>query len=325
MGNLKNNLLNLMQAINDNGLSVPMNYIKLDFVEKMEYESKENIVFGNSVKKMEMLTNKALKNINDYNTISEIKNIYSEAYIFSKLKSHLIIEKIQEGRNETPDFKVIFRGNEIFIELKSLNMADGTVKQRDIMEKSKKCRIDSIVEAKRNNQPFAIAYYEIEPYKKDDKECDRYSVKIPIECLIDKINQNIKKKQYQSGDTVLCIDLSEQLTIMDKPSQSIQKYYFDKKTQKKISGILWHVAFGKIGTQLFKPDVDFLGSDSNMNIEKLEKEGILISHPYIGGLIFHIEDFFSLFISSEENFHVTDCLRYFSKGYCNNNIDSDIL
>ncbi|MBK6949086.1 MAG: hypothetical protein IPH16_14425 [Haliscomenobacter sp.] len=50
-----------------------------------------------------------------------------------------------------------------------------------------------------------------------------------------------------------------------------------------VSGILWNVAFGKIGNLILKT-IEWEGRE---NIEgELEKEGILTTHPYIKGLLF---------------------------------------
>ena len=137
-------LLKLKQTINSVGKSVPMEYVKLDFIEKMELESSEYKIFKNTLKEIKPLAEKALKDIEDYNSILQIKNIYSEVYIFSKLKSLLAVEKIPGPKrtNKTPDYKVKYRGKEIFIELKSLNMCDSTIKHKNIMYNSMYKKID---------------------------------------------------------------------------------------------------------------------------------------------------------------------------------------
>ena len=94
-----------MQEINSVGSSFPMLYVKLDFIEKMELEASLNPVFKGALMKIDKLADKALKNIEDYNSLIEIKNIYSEAYIFSKFRSLMVIEKIPEKSSKTPDYK----------------------------------------------------------------------------------------------------------------------------------------------------------------------------------------------------------------------------
>lgn len=309
MSKIKDALLKLIQDINSIGNSFPMLYIKLDFIEKMEFESNVNPVFYDSMNKIEKLIKKASMNIEDYTSLVNIKNIYSEAYIFSKLKSSFVIEKIIEKKHKTPDYKVKFRESDIFVELKSLNMFDGNIKHKDIMEKS----FDSKIEAERQIQKGAkvgLGEQVVQPYLSANKTYDPYSVRLVIESLIDKINQNIKKEQYFSGDTVLLIDLSDQLLLVSKPTQAIQEKYYDDLGRTNVSGELWNVAFGKLNDIILRP-AEFEGADNSDG--KLLKEGILVSHPYIRGLIFHMnEGFYSFGVFKHDNLNVVRFLEYLS-------------
>lgn len=312
MNKVRDKLLKLVQTINSVGSSVPMLYVKLDFIEKMELESDENVIFKNALKKIETLADKAIKDIEDYNSLLELKNIYSESYIFSKLKSLLVVEKMPEQSNKTPDFKVKYRGADIFIELKSLNMIDGTFKHKNIMNESMQSKIDAETQIENGTQ-IAFGEQLIKPYKKCNKPYDCGSVKLVIESLIDKINQNIERAQYSLGDTVLLVDLSGQLPLMAKPSQAIQEKYYDTIGRSDVSGELWHIAFGEMGSEIYRA-LEFEGADNKDG--QLSKEGILISHPYIKGLVFHIdEDFYSLGEVSKDNLNVINCLEYLSKGH----------
>lgn len=307
---VKDKLLKLMQEINSVGSSFPMLYVKLDFVEKMELEEEQNPTFKEALTQIDYLANKAIKNIEDYNSLIEIKNIYSEAYILSKLQSLLNIAKIPERDSKTPDYKVRFRGGDIYIELKSLNMLGGTLKHREIMHDS----LDSKIAAENQiNKGARVGFseQEVQPYLSHNKKYDPRSTRLVIEALIDKINQNIKEEQYSLGDTILLIDLSDQLPLISKPSEAIQETYYDECGKNQVSGELWNVAFGKLDDQIFKP-ADFEGADNFDG--NIEKEGILISHPYIKGLIFHAsEDFYSVAELTENNLNITNCLEYISK------------
>lgn len=310
MSVIRDKLLKLMQEVNSVGSSFPMQYVKLDFIAKMELEADSNCVFKEALTKIETLANKALKNIVDFNSLIGIKNIYSEAYIFSKLRSLLFIEKIPENSNKSPDYKVKFRDEDIYIELKSLNMLGGTLKHRDIMTGS----LDSIIEAEnqvRRGSRSGFGIQVIQPYLSLNKEYDSRSVRLVIESLIDKINQNIKEGQYSLGDTVLLVDLSDQLPLISKPSQAIQDKHYDDTGNTYVSGELWNVAFGKLEDQISKP-AEFEGADNADGM--LLKEGILIRHPYIKGLIFHVnEGFYSIAEITEYNLNVVHFLKYLSK------------
>ncbi len=312
MSTIRDKLLKLKQEINSVGSSFPMLYIKLDFIEKMELEADQNTAFKEAVSQINQLADKALKNIEDYSSLTEIKNIYSEAYILSKLQSLLHIHKISETDSKTPDYKVKFRGGDIYIELKSLNMLGGNLKHKDIMNESLDSKITAEEQIKKGAK-VGFGGQEIQPYLSHNKEYDPRSTRLVIESLIDKINQNIKKEQYSMGDTILLVDLSDQLLLLSRPSEAIQEKYFDDMGNTQVSGELWYVAFGRLGDQILKP-AEFEGAD-NLDGE-LQKEGILISHPYIKGLIFHAsEDFYSVAELTESNTHITSFLEYLSKDH----------
>jgi hypothetical protein len=312
MNKIKDKLLKLKQEINSIVCSIPLDYVNLDFVEKMELESQENNVFKDTLKKINLLLKKALNNLGDNDSLIKIKNIYSEAYIYSKLKSVLAIQKLPEEKNKkTPDYSVKYRGKEIFIELKSPNMLGGTLKHRTIMYDALDSKIDTEMQIQ-NGSKVAFSEHLIKPYRKENgDEYDYSSVRLVIESLIGKIDQNIKNGQYSLGDTVLLVDLSDQLPLISTPQLSIQELYDYEPCKTMVSGDLWHVAFGKIGKKIFKPP-EFCGA-TNLDGE-LRKEGILISYPDIKGLIFHVnDDFLSLGKLSEPNLNVIRLLDYLSK------------
>ena len=312
MNVIRNKLLKLKQEINSVGSSFQILYLKLDFVDKMELEAGSNLIFKDALIEMEKLIDKALKNIEDYNSLTELKNIYSEAYILSKLQALLSIEKIPEKSTKTLDYKVNFREKNIYIELKSLNMLDGNIKHRDIMTESLNSKIDAEEQIKKGSKA-GFGTQEIQPYFSQNKEYDLRSIRLVIESLIDKINQNIKKDQYSLGDTVLLVDLSDQLPLISMPSQAIREKYYDDMGNTDVSGELWNVAFGKLEDQIFKP-AEFVGEENPDG--KLLKEGILITHPYIKGLIFHAsENFYSIAEIKTNNLNVINCLKYLSKQY----------
>lgn len=311
MSTIKDKSLKLKQDINSVGSSLPMNYINLDFIQKMELEKKENQSFKEALIQIEKLTDKALQNIEDYSSIIEIKNIYSEAYILSKLQALLHINKIPELTTKTPDYIVRFRDEDIYIELKSLNMLGGTLKHKEIMNDTMESKIEVEDQIKQGSK-VGLAEHVIQPYSTySNKNYNSGSIKLVIESLIDKINQNIKSDQYALGDTILLVDLADQLPLLSIPSDAIQKEYFDDMSGKYVSGELWNVAFGKVGDQIFKP-AEFEGADNDDG--KLSKDGILISHPYIKGLIFHAnKEFYSIAEITKSNGNVIECLKYISK------------
>ena len=187
-------------------------------------------------------------------------------------------------------------------------MFRGTLKHRDIMSESLDSKIAAVAHS---GSKVGFGEQEIQPYLTQNKEYDPRSIRLVIESLIDKINQNIKEDQYSLGDTVLLVDLSDQLPLISKPSQAIPEQYYEDMGDSYVSGELWNVAFGKLEDKIFKP-AEFVGADNTDG--KLLKEGILISHPNIKALIFHASDgFYSLAEITNNNLNVVHFLEYLSK------------
>ncbi|MEH2124837.1 hypothetical protein [Nostoc sp.] len=311
---LSENIVKLKQKINSLGASYPLDEVKPDFVDKVQLESNNDDYFRCIFKKMSGLINKCTIRIGnyksitelkseDYERINELKNLYSEAYIYSKLKSWLAIEKVPETSQRTPDFKVIFRGSPIYIEIKSLNMADGQLKHIEIMDKVSNMKID-LETQKKSNKAITISETIIQPYYKSGNPYNAKSTKMMIETLIYKITNNLKQEQFNQGDTLLLVDIATQLPV-PHPESAIRENY--EIHSNKVSGVLWHTAFGIMNSTIYP----FPALEDDSETEYLSSEGILNTHPYIKGLIFHIdENFYALAKSADENLRAIELISY---------------
>lgn len=310
MVSLYEKILRIKQNISDYGSSHLIMDLDLNFIDKMEFDSNDDRDFKEAVLAIDVLATKVVKDIEDYGSLMEITNLYAEAYILSKLRSMLSIKKIPETSSKTPDFKVKFRDGDLYIELKSLNMFEGGLKHKKIMHDGLDRKIDIENQISKGEQ-VGFAEQEIQPYKVDNKDYDPRSPRMVIEALIDKISQNIKADQYALGDTILLVDLSSQLPILSLPYQSIQTKFFDVDLNAHVSGELWSVAFGKVGDDIFRSP-DFPGAHNSDG--RLQKQGVLISHPYIKGIIYHVNgEFFSVAEITESNARIRKLMDYVSK------------
>lgn len=312
MGCVRDKLLALMQSVNTYGVSCPLLYIKLDFIEKMELESSKNCVFKKSLREIDVLVEKAHQDSEDYESLVGIKNSYSEALIYAKLQALLHIEKIPETSSRTPDFKVRYRSNDLYIELKSLNMAGGNLKHKTVMHNAMNARIDAENQIAKGAS-FGFGLHLIQPYEAGSREYDADSFRMVIEALISKIEQNVKRAQYCLGTTILLVDLADQLPLHSQPEESIQQQYYDIEKGAKLSGELWHVAFDKIGDETYKtPKL----KGNACSDGKLEKTGIFNNHSYIKGMIFHARDcFYGLTPQTKENVITAEFIQYVTKVY----------
>ena len=316
--NLSEKILRLKQEINTIGHNYPLLYVHIGFVDKTEKDSNR---FSDCLIAMNTQVDRCLQNYEDYRAFMDLKDIYSEALILSVLSSVADIAKISEGSSRSPDFRVNHLENTIYIEMKTLNMAEGTLKHRDIMEEAFEGKIElerKIEEQKlvktEGNIVASVMRYDM-PYYSANRSYNSSSLKLVIETLIEKIRQNIKEEQFSFGDTILLINFSDQLSLCESPSESLQENYIaeyvdnsgilDYLEQHELSieeqgkfwnsmeavqrqqiwrypakGCLWHLAFGQCGTALNPEDE---------NSEILEKEGILLEYDFIKGILFYID------------------------------------
>lgn len=300
---LKEKILSLKQNVNLVGASPHLDYIKTEFVEKIELESHKDIVFKSAFDKMYRLVDKCAICIEDYESIRELKNAYSEAYMYSKLKSLLVIDKVPEALTKTPDFKVTFAGSPIYVETKALNMADGSFNDRRHMNAALDVKLE-LEKHTRKDGDFRSGSYSVQSCESSNKPYVLGTTNI-IQVLIDKIDNNLKKDQFNLGDTVLLVDICDLLPV-PFPQDSIQEVY-DRRDGCKVSGVLWHTAFGSVDSLIYEGS-EFAGK---FVTKQLDREGILNSSPFVKGLIFHInENFYALAKVADQNTRVIDMVRY---------------
>lgn len=297
---LRDKILKLKQDINSISYSPILNSLKLEFIEKIELEAQKikttqdnNSFFNNVYQEMLRYTNQCERDFQSQSLLS-LKNLYYEVYIYSKLNSLLLIEKVPETFTKSPDFKIRFNDSDIFIEVKSLNMSDTLNNHNSILEDGldKKIDLRSQLEHGKN---IAIVDQIIEPYKSQKYGVYQYPYKLIVETVVEKINQNLKEDQFSLGDTILLVDMS-QLPIPHPDTAIYKTYPLPQFTDKEVSGVLWHIAFHKLDDNFFE-----INDREEIIQLSLNVEGILVSHPYINGLIFHIDESFYGFIKSDSN------------------------
>jgi hypothetical protein len=284
---LTNRILKLKQ---DTFYSPILSSLKREFIEKIELEAKNaktkqdnNSFFKDSYEKMLTHVEKCEKSIQS-DSFPSLKDLYYEVYIYSKLNSLVLTEKVPETSTSTPDFKIRFNNSDIFIEVKSLNMFDTISNHNSILQDGLNKKID-LQSQLDDGKDIAIVQQVYKPYKPEQHI---------VKTIVKKINQNVKRSQFEHGDTILLVDMS-QLPI-SHPDTAIYKTYPLLQFNKEVSGFLWHIAFHQLHDDFFE-----INDREEINQLTLNLEGVLISHPYIKGLIFHIDELFYGFIKSDSN------------------------
>jgi hypothetical protein len=344
---LSTKILKLKQAIHELGENYLLLYIQLGFVEKMELDCERgDTTLSDYLEDMHTLVDICLLNYEDYDCFMRLKDMYSEALMYSKLRSVLRIGKVPRKKGDkTPDFRVVHHGEEIFVELKSLNMADGSMKHKGIMESALERKIElanQVVELKKNKKgPGNIVASNvgvIQPYYSPNKPYDSSSPKLVIETLIGKIKQNIKQEQFSCGDTILLVDFAEQLPLLETPEESLlEEYIGEYRDNSELYDFLLEQTFTLEEHNRYLNSLDavqkqriysfkakgglwhvaygevgtILVEDSNdEKPEILEKEGILKEFGFIKGLLFHIDGRFYATMPTVDPLSVCNLFTY---------------
>lgn len=315
---LSEKILRLKQEINTIGHNYPLAYVHIGFVDKMEKDSSR---FSDCLIAMNTQVDRCLQKYEDYRAFMDMKDTYSETLILSVLSSVMDIAKISEGSSRSPDFRVNHLGNTIFIEMKTLNMAEGTLKHRDIMEEAFEGKIElerQIEEQKKIKKEGNIVASVMRcdmPYYSANRSYDSSSPKLVTETLIEKIRQNIKEEQFSFGETILLLNFSDQLPLYESPLESLQENYIAEYVDN--SGILDYLEQNELSIEeqenfwnsmeavqrqqvwrypakgcLWHVAFGQVGTALTPEDEKqeiLEKEGILLEYDFIKGILFYID------------------------------------
>lgn len=200
-------------------------------------------------------------------------DVYAMTRFYIRFRRPLGLEKIPEEKNrKTPDFKGRLNNETFFMEMKTLGFVNEDNNIKDMLKTSLNGQIDLESQVKAG-KPVALAEQSIQPFGKspDSREI--------IEILIKKIDSLIEPGQFQLGDTLMVVDLS--LLDVFPWANGMAPVYMDQKDA--VSGILWNVAFGRAGHQIYKKP-EFEGKSNLDGI--LSINGILIDRPFVKGLCF---------------------------------------
>ena len=206
---------------------------------------------------------------------------YSEATAYLELRAKgLNPSHPPEGDGGGPDFQVVCDGTVHFIEHKVLHFAGGETNYTDTTTRGLNSQVYLEDQVKKGKRP-AFAETVISPYCRGPGY-DPGSPRFISEQLVEKIEQNFKPKQFNSGETSFLLDLSL-LGLLARPTEAALVAHVGTQHGSLASGELWHAAFGTHGNLMLRP-IEFEGAS---NIDgPFRSEGILRAHTDIASLLF---------------------------------------
>ncbi|GAB1468046.1 hypothetical protein MASR2M64_07490 [Candidatus Cloacimonadota bacterium] len=253
-------------------------WIKEDWLKSID-NSSDNYVISMR-KKME----RTLKGVSiEYSSKHEsFYDDYSEVTLYLYLQSKgLAVSRIPEKKDKTPDFKVSFGSETVFIENKCIKPMNPQYNLKVYQYQVLKRLYDLAAKFKIPGVHFGepVCY---QPYLPNDQtKYSSVSNLLVINSIIEKIEQNLKRGQI-TDNTILNIDLSL-LGLNSIPTSSA--FIYDTQDDIIINAPLWTSCFGVSGMPIFQYEFA-----PNGNLEgHLLNDGVLVKNDYLKAMSFRID------------------------------------
>ena len=260
------------------GISQPFQTMDLSIIDRLEARLPGSEVAQALISSLNRRAN-SLRHITDFERWLPVYEEYAEAKVGLILleTNHPVIRIvpprdpiIPPGQRRRPDFQIIINGTNYFIEVKTLHARGGSGNYRSSFEDSFEALVR--LDERRGTRSIRIAETVVQPHRNPgDDEYDPRSNRQIIETLIGRAVEQIKVGQFNQGTTVLALELSL-LPFRSSLRAELYRAYPDPHEDVASSGILWNLAFGEEGADIFRP-VDFQGA-SNLD-GRLEALGLL--------------------------------------------------
>lgn len=223
----------------------------------------------------------AVRQPEDFGPIAQAYEEYSEASVYLLLTGRGVSLARTAGtggmKQKRPDFTCSHNGGNIYIEVKSLDFDEGSVRHRRLALDALDKKADLDQRARKPGVHFAEPI-DISGFDAAAGPADR------IEIVIRKIRSNSKFDQLTYGATLLVVDMGRLECEAQHPSALLPVYFNDGPPDPAIaSGELWHVACGRIGDMIYKIP-EFAGKP---NLDRpLKENGTLRDFPELLGICF---------------------------------------
>jgi hypothetical protein len=185
---------------------------------------------------------------------SQFFEIYGEALALQFLRGRpgLRVARVPEESDLTPDFRCMLDDvPEFYIEVKSLDIVDGEFRHDEMMREG----IDTTVELARqkaDGRPVSTAAGIVAPYPKlGGAGYDPRSLINVIDTIRAKFRRAFRPAQFTRGPT-FALAVMDRLIIPHGRNDLAPFYYQPFQSGACISGVLWHAAYGTIGSPIFR-------------------------------------------------------------------------
>ena len=281
-----NAYLKVCHALNQISTSYSLSLIELDILQDTDLKAHCDSVldtFRNDLKyKLDNVSQ-----IDDTTAYSQAFEIYGEILAYRHLQKRVYTERIPERKNQkSPDFLCKLPDDRYFyVEVKTFDIAGGDFRQSEMMDDALESKVD-LEKQLLAGKSHAMAETEFPAYRKagETETYDPRSIIRVIDTLREKSLTAFKEGQFDEGPTIALVVIDR--LVLPGGSFSLRRCYIDSHDGGITSGVLWHMAYGRSGTQIFRPPA-FAGANSLEG--QLDKLGLFVdeTRPFPGlGLVF---------------------------------------
>ena len=204
MGNLKSHFTKALQATSGLTNNSYLTFLS-DAVEKVSNLSQVDQVLSEyNQNLLEIVLEKDFA-LNADKT-NEFAQLLGEAHFYLLCKNKgVILKRIKEGVNKTPDFK--FEAQDMYFEVKTLSVVSGSSAIKKSLEDSLDAQID-IEDQLKKGKRIATGISVVQPYGEKPYQKGKGTITAVIETLLEKVRQNIKSGQFPNDKSFLVLNLS---------------------------------------------------------------------------------------------------------------------
>lgn len=272
-------ILRLQQDVNSYGASPLLAEVDYRFIERLERLAASD---GYAAAVCIELRANLPDGMQDLSRIRQIHNHCAEARIYYELIERGTAITRVHGNATRPDFEIAVNGGPVFAEIKAISMQGGDGKYAGVFEEGFANKL-GIEEQIQRGKTVAIAEQTIAPVGRRGEPNDARSLRLVIECLIDKVRNLVKAGQLPAGASILICDIN-QFNLGCTAEESLQPVFIDPLTGTKGSGTLYHVAKGQMGQPIHRP-AEFEGQPVSSD-GVLSQSGVLVKFPNIAAVVF---------------------------------------
>ena len=254
--------LAVCHALHEYSTSHSLSSIDLEILRAIDLEADRNQIldtFRNDLKsRLDQVSG-----IDDITAYSQAFETYGEILAYLHLRERVPTERFPERKGQkTPDFRCAPPdGKPFYVEVKSLDIVGGDARKLTMMDdgQNAKAELEKQVHA---GKSIAMAETEIDPFRKagETTTYDPYSIIRVIDTLREKSIGAFKEGQFKEGPT-FALAIVDRLPLPGGKFDLAPYYYADFNDGGIASGALWHMAYGRSGTPIFRVP-NFAGAKS---------------------------------------------------------------